>query len=113
MLYLNYEGHSRNVLCTLKSLLQRFSSPEPDDQSSRKQGGLRRQEACAISSASSDDSHRSTPERSQSLRIKRTNLCKRDEKLFLRVIFGGALHASSPFLSASFSWENLEIAEET
>lgn len=52
--------------------MQRFSSPEPDDQSSRKQGGLRRQEACAISSASSDDSHRSTPERSQSLRIKRT-----------------------------------------
>lgn len=55
------------------SLLQRFSSPEPqDDLSSRKQSGLRRQEACAINSGSSDESRRNTPERSQSLKIKRT-----------------------------------------
>ncbi|XP_052080646.1 uncharacterized protein LOC127718635 [Mytilus californianus] len=53
------------------SLLQRFSSPEPaDDLSSRKQLGLRRQDA--LSSGSSDESRRSTPERSQSLRVKRT-----------------------------------------
>ncbi|CAC5373882.1 SVIL [Mytilus coruscus] len=53
------------------SLLQRFSSPEPaDDLSSRKQLGLRRQDA--LSSGSSDESRRSTPERSQSLRLKRT-----------------------------------------
>ncbi|XP_076089117.1 uncharacterized protein LOC143059490 isoform X5 [Mytilus galloprovincialis] len=52
------------------SLLQRFSSPEPDDLSSRKPSGLRRQDA--LGSGSSDESRRSTPERTQSLRVKRT-----------------------------------------
>ncbi|XP_063412509.1 uncharacterized protein LOC134695228 [Mytilus trossulus] len=52
------------------SLLQRFSSPEPDDLSPRKQSGLRRQDA--LGSGSSDESRRSTPERTQSLRVKRT-----------------------------------------